>query len=204
MAEGERGILTGEELEEEIVEFLDRMSTRPGGKRTKPGCNMRHGKACGLGTCIDNEPRVTPVDFFSDGMTIWIAGEPGGKIANIMRNPKVALAIYEPVDHSKEQKSAQIWGTAELINVKHDPDEFARKIEAFGMKEAAGGVIEEFSRMGMIPKGQEEAALEKALKRFNFIKITPEKVSVLHMRVGQPPLKKVWEKGKVTITQPGL
>ncbi len=204
MIQRETATMTGEELEKEIVEFLDSMSTKPGGKRTKPGCNMLHGKACGLGTCVDNEPRITPVDFFNDGMTIWIAGEPGGKIANIMRNPRVAVAIYEPVDHSKEQKSAQVWGTAELINVKHNPDEFTRKIESFGMREAAAGVMEEFAGMGMIPKGQEEAGLEKALKRFNFIKITPEKVSVLHMRVGKPPLKKVWEKGKVTITQLGL
>ena len=69
--------MTGKELEEEIVEFLNKMSSRSGGKRTQPGCNLNHGKACALGTCVDNQPRVTPVDFFNEGMTIWIAGEPG-------------------------------------------------------------------------------------------------------------------------------
>jgi len=86
-------VMTGKELEEEIITFLNMMSNKPGGKRTKPGCNINHGKGCALGTCVDNEPRVTPIDFFNEGMTVWIAGQPGGKIANIMRNPKVSVGI---------------------------------------------------------------------------------------------------------------
>ena len=67
MVQAQETQMTGKELEKEIVEFLDRMCTQPGGKRTKPGCNLKHGKACALATCIDNEPRVTPVDFFTRG-----------------------------------------------------------------------------------------------------------------------------------------
>lgn len=74
-----------------------------------------------MGTGVDDVPRVTPVDFFSEGLTVWIAGDPGGKIANIMRNPKVSVGIYEPVDHSREQESLQIFGMAELINMKKQP-----------------------------------------------------------------------------------
>ena len=48
------------ELEEEIIAFLHEMANKPGGKRIKPGCNLVHGKACALGTCVDNKPRVTP------------------------------------------------------------------------------------------------------------------------------------------------
>ena len=48
------------ELEDEIIAFLHKMANKPGGKRTKPGCNLVHGKACALGTCVDNKPRVTP------------------------------------------------------------------------------------------------------------------------------------------------
>jgi len=196
----EKGMtMRGKELEEEIIAFLNEMSNKPGGERTKPGCNIKHGKGCALGTCVDNEPRVTPIDFFNEGMTIWIAGQPGGKIANIMRNPKVAIGIYEPVDHSREQKSLQAWGTAKLINLKNNPEEFNKRMVSFGVKEAASGVIEEFVQMGAIPKEQEEKMREMGIKQFNFIKIVPEKVVLLHMRPGNIPLKKIWENGKATV-----
>ena len=187
--------MTGKELEEEIIMFLNKMSNKPGGKRTKPGCNINHGKGCALGTCVDNEPRVTPIDFFNEGMTVWIAGQPGGKIANIMRNSKVSVGIYVPVDHSIEQKSLQIWGTAKLINIKNNPEEFKQRMESFGVKEAASGVIEEFVQMGAIPQDQEEKALDMGLKQFNLIKIEPYKMVLLHMRPGKLPLKKTWENG---------
>jgi len=137
-------------------------------------------------------------------MTIWIAGQPGGKIANIMRNPKVSVGIYEPVDHSIEQKSLQIWGTAELINIKHHPDEFKQRMESFGVNEAASGVIEELVQMGAIPAEQQGKTLEMGLKQFNLIKITPVKMVLLHMRPGKLPLKKTWEQGNATVKSAGL
>jgi nitroimidazol reductase NimA-like FMN-containing flavoprotein (pyridoxamine 5'-phosphate oxidase superfamily) len=196
--------VTGKELEEELIAFLNGMANRPGGKRTKPGCNVIHGKGCALGTCVDNEPRVTPIDFFNEGMTIWIAGQPGGKIANIMRNPKVSVGIYEPVDHSIEQKSLQVWGTAELINIKNNPEEFRNRMESFGVNEAASGVIEELVQMGTIPPEQKEKTLEMGLKQFNLIKIKPLKMVLLHMRPGRLPLKKIWENGKATVKAAGV
>ena len=204
MAQANEIAITGKELEAEIIAFLNGMSNKPGGKRIKPGCNINHGKGCSLGTCVDNEPRVTPIDFFNDGITIWIAGQPGGKIANIMRNPKVSVGIYEPVDHSIEQKSLQIWGTAELINIKNNPGEFKKRIESLGIKEAASGVIEEFVQMKAIPQDQEEKALEMGLKQFNLIKIKPVKAVLLHMRPGTLPLKKTWENGKASVEATGL
>ena len=36
--------VSGRELEEEITAFLNGMANQPGGKRTKPGCNVIHGK----------------------------------------------------------------------------------------------------------------------------------------------------------------
>ena len=203
MDENKEMSLTSKELEEELIAFLNRMANRPGGKRTKPGCNVIHGKGCALGTCVDNEPRVTPIDFFNEGTTVWIAGQPGGKIANIMRNPKVSVGVYEPVDHSIEQKSLQIWGTAELINIKNQPDEFKTRMESFGINEAADGVIEELVQMGAIPAEQQGKTLEMGLKQFNLIKITPVKMVLLHMRPGKLPLKKTWENGRATVKVAG-
>ena len=189
-----------EELEQEIIVCLNEASTKPGDKRTKPGCNLKHGKACALGTCFDNKPRVTPIDLYNDGMTIWLAGEPGGKIANIMRNPSVSVGIYEPVDHSREQKSLQIWGTAALLNLKNNPAEFVKRVRSFGLDEALTGMIEEFTHRGQMPPGQESATYEKLLKMFNLIKITPEKIMLLHMRPGMFPLRKTWEPGRATVS----
>ena len=137
-------------------------------------------------------------------MTVWIAGQPGGKIANIMRNPKVCVGIYEPVDHSIEQKSLQIWGTAELINSKNNPEEFEKRMDSFGVNESASGVIEELAQMGAIPRDQEGKALEMGLKQFNLIKIEPAKAVLLHMKPGTLPLKKTWENGKASVTGGGL
>lgn len=187
------------ELEAELIEFLDAMSNKPGGKRTKPGCNMIHGKACALGTCVDNKPRVTPIDLYNDGLTPWIAGEPGGKIANIMRNPNVSIGVYEPVDHSKEQKSLQIWGTAELINLKNNPDEFNKRCKSFGLDEALKGTLEEYIQNGTMPGGQEDNIFEQLREKFNWIKVTPEKMILLHVIPGKFPLHKIWESGKAII-----
>jgi len=196
---GVKNEMSVKELEKELIDFLDGMSNKPGGKRTKPGCNIVHGKACALGTCVDNMPRVTPIDFFNEGLIVWIAGEPGGKIANIMRNPKVSVGIYEPVDHSMEQKSLQISGTAELINMKNDPDEFNRRFTRFGIDEAVAGLFEEYVQSGTIPADQKDVMLEKIPRMFNWIKITPQKMILLHVIPGKFPFRKIWEPGYATV-----
>lgn len=191
--------ITVEELEKELVKFLDRMSNKPGGKRTKPGCNTIHGKACALGTCVDNKPRVTPIDLYNEGLIIWIAGEPGGKIANIMRNPEVSVGVYEPVDHSVVQRSLQVFGTAELINMKNNPEEFNRRFHGFGIDEAMRGLFDEYEQNGLMPEGQKEKLFEMIPKKFNWIKITPNKMILLYVEPGAYPLRKIWEPGLATV-----
>jgi nitroimidazol reductase NimA-like FMN-containing flavoprotein (pyridoxamine 5'-phosphate oxidase superfamily) len=193
------------ELEKEIIVFLTRWATKPGGKRTKPGCNLRHGNACVLATCHDNIPRATPVDFFCDGsLAIWIIAEPGGKIANIMRNPNVAVGIHEKVDHSIEQKSLQVWGTAEVINLKNSPAVFNEKMASFGLDEAMPGMLEELSRKGTLPDSAQKQALEKIRQKINILKIMPEKITLLHMQPDALPAKKIWENGKAFIQDMGM
>lgn len=196
---GTKNEMSVKDLEKELIDFMDKMSNKSGGERTRPGCNIVHGKACALGTCVDDMPRVTPIDFFSEGLIVWIAGEPGGKIANIMRNPKVSVGIYEPVDHGREQKSLQIFGTAELINMKNDPDEFNRRFTQFGLDEAVAGLFEEYTQSGTIPADQKDALLEKIPRMFNWIKITPQKMILLHVIPGKFPLRKIWKPGSATV-----
>ena len=191
-----------EETEREIIEFLSARATHSGGKHTEPGCNLKHGRACVLGTCHDNIPRTTPVDFFNDGsLAIWICGEPGGKIANIMRNPNVGVGIYEPADHSVEQKSMQVWGTAELLNIKNNADVFEKKWVEFGLDEAMAGILEENMGKGLIPEGQIEQTMPLILKKINLIKISPTKIILLTMPPDGGHTKKTWEEGKAYICE---
>jgi hypothetical protein len=190
------------ELEQEIIAFLMQRATHDGGRHTRPGCNLRHGKACVLATCHDMIPRATPVDFFCDStLTVWINAEPGGKIANIMRNPHVAVGIYDPVDHAVEQKSLQLWGTAEIINLKNNPGIFNAKLEEFGLPEAMAGMIEDMVQRGHVLRGAEQETAEKIRKQLNLIKITPVKVILLHLRPGRMPLKKFWENGTALVQE---
>lgn len=189
--------ISQKETEREIIEFLSQRASRSGGKHTCPGCNLKHGTPCVLGTCHDNIPRTTPVDFFYDGsLTVWICSEPGGKIANIMRNPNVALGICDSCDHSKEQKSLQLWGTAELINSTKNPDLFAEKWTAFGLDEATAGMLEENIEKGLIPDMDIPQAMAAVSKKINLIKITPSKITLLIMRPDGRHVKKTWEKDK--------
>jgi len=193
------------ELEKEINEFLIERATKSGGKHTKPGCNLKHGYACVLSTCHNNIPRATPVDFFSDGdLTLWINAEPGGKIANIMRNPKVSIGIYERVDHSVEQKSLQLWGTAEIINLKNNPDQFNKKFITFGLNEAMAGIMETLVEKNVIPASNLEESTEKFTKMINMIKITAEEVTLLHMRPEKSTLRKMWKNGKASLIDSGM
>lgn len=197
--------LDSAELEKEINEFLIERATKSGGENTNPGCNLKHGYACVLSTCHNNIPRATPVDFFSDGdLTLWINAEPGGKIANIMRNPKVSIGIYERVDHAVEQKSLQLWGTAEMINLKNNPELFNEKFISFGLNEAMAGIMEEMVEKGAIPEETLEVTTEKFTKMINMIKITAEEVTLLHMRPGKSTLRKMWKNGKGFLIDTGL
>ena len=125
-----------EELEKEILEFLNDTCGMVDPNPGPQGCGIIHRTSLVLATSYDDEPRATPLEFFNEGLTIYIFGEPGGKIANIKRNPRVCATIYEqPLDHSKNQRSLQMWGKAELINVRNDKKTFMEKVKKWNMLE---------------------------------------------------------------------
>ena len=118
-----------EELEKEIIQFLDEGSTKKGDMNAK--CALKHGIASVLATSRNNIPRATPVDFFNEGITIWIGAEPGGKIVNIKENPNVSVGIFRPVDHSVVNKSIQYFGKVSIVSMANNPDEYVSKIQNF-------------------------------------------------------------------------
>ncbi|MCX5886776.1 MAG: pyridoxamine 5'-phosphate oxidase family protein [Proteobacteria bacterium] len=167
------------EIEKEIIAYLDKMSTHKGtpGK----GCGLAHGSSLVLATCRNDQPRATTLDFFNEGLTLYILGEPGGKIANVRANPKVSAGIYEqPLDHSKTQKALQIWGKATLINRKNNKELFEEKMQKWGLYDVAKFLVKGNLKKAGVPINQLDAQVEKTLDKvisgMNFIRIEPEKI----------------------------
>ena len=65
--------LTVEEFEKVVVDYLDSHNV------------------LSLATCRDNEPRSTALEYFNNGLTVYVLSEGGGKMANIKANPKTPL-----------------------------------------------------------------------------------------------------------------
>ena len=164
-----------EEVEKEISEFLDSTCGMVDPNPGPHGCGTIHRTALVLATSHEDEPRATPLEFFHEGLTIYIFGEPGGKIANIKRNPKVCAAIYEqPLDHSKTQRSLQIWGKAELINVRNDKKTFMEKAKKWNMLTIAKTLMSPLIK-DLSPEEQEEK-VQEMMKALNLIRIEPTRI----------------------------
>ena len=89
--------LTDDELKERIAKFL------------------REQKICTLATCANNIPRSTPVRYRSQGLTLYILTEGGGKVQNMRENNVVSVSIVGEYTGFKSVTCLQLWGTAEII-----------------------------------------------------------------------------------------
>jgi len=191
----EKSAKSKQEVEKEILEFLDENSTHAG-DGTQSGCGLRHGIACALGTCKDNIPRVTPIDFFNDGLNLWMMGNVGGKLVNIRSNPNVSVGIYTRMDHAVENRSIQLWGKASLITLEKEKELVMESVtNKFPMLDA----IKQGMRAGMIDIASEaefEAQLEKALESLALIKVEPERIALLITRPDGKMEKLFWRKSE--------
>jgi len=194
LAEGiHKNTMTREELEKGILAFLDDASSKPG-TTDKPGCPLKHGLACVLCTVHDGMPRATPIDFFADGMTLWLAGEPGLKIRNIRSNSQVAVGIYHPVDHSVLNRSLQINATATLMPFAGHEQEFTERVKIMGVYAAAEKLMaERLAAQGATVKNTEDEIMQ-ALRRFNLIKIEPDEIVYLRIHPTEGTVKNIWGK----------
>jgi nitroimidazol reductase NimA-like FMN-containing flavoprotein (pyridoxamine 5'-phosphate oxidase superfamily) len=183
---------SNKEIEREILAFLDQHSTRMG-PPSMPFCPLLHGTGCAVGTSRDNVPRVIPLDFFNDGLTLWLMCGPGEKVANMRDNPEVSVAIYTPMDHSKEHRSIMLKGKATV---------FTYGKEKKGFMEAAN----KFDLLGFFKKATEAAGysesageqfqmkLEEIMGKAAMVKVEPEIITLLVIPpVGQME-KLIWEK----------
>ena len=180
---------TRKEIEKEIIEYLDENST----KKSKPG------SSCALGTCKDDIPRVTPIDFYNDGLTLWMTGDPGGKIENIRANPNVSVSIFNPIDRSKVNRSIMLKGKASLVTCREQEELYMEVVTRFGILDSLKQAI----RSGLIDKqtlfevslGEDfETKLNTLLNRQVLIKVEPELIALLIMPPGGIVERLVWEK----------
>jgi len=143
-----------EEFENMIIEYLNQH-------------NVLH-----LATCKDNEPRCTPLEYFNNGLTVYISSEGGGKFANLKVNPKVSFSISDPYDPGEDFFGAaglQVWGIATTFKKNDDLERYE--------------AVRKFSRNR---DGLKKQGLEEAASRFNFniITIEPTKIRYLSLRKG--------------------
>jgi general stress protein 26 len=136
---------------------------------------------CGLATCWDNEPRCTPVDARNDGLTMYFVSDPGVKLENMQKNPKVCLAVFMPVGkgYMKNARGLQMWGTAHIIKFEDDPEEFERGRKAMRLDEISVSV-------------RNEPFPEEMKPMITMIKVVPNRIAYFDSTSGKP-VKHIWE-----------
>jgi hypothetical protein len=155
------------EMEKIIVDFL-----------------REHGEryfTCALATCWNNEPRNTPVDARNDGLTMYFVSDYGQKLENMKKNPRVCLAVFMPVGkgYMKNARGLQLWGTAQILTMSDNPEEFRKGAEVI--------------RLDEISRSMSGAPLPDAVREtLNIIRVVPDKIAYFDS-TGDRPLKFTWE-----------
>jgi nitroimidazol reductase NimA-like FMN-containing flavoprotein (pyridoxamine 5'-phosphate oxidase superfamily) len=182
-------------IKKEIIEFLNATSAQVDPKPGKLDCGVLHNNALVLSTCFKNKPRATALEFFNEGFIIYIFGEPGGKIANIKRNSNVSAVVYEqPLNHSRFQRSLQIFGEAELINVRNNPRLYKAKAKKWNLLNVGRKIMSPMFEGKNLSEKEAEIMLEKGLASLNLIKITPTQIFLNEWHPGFISKKYEWKK----------
>ena len=164
-------------VKKKILDVLAATSGRPDPQKGRHRCGMLHRTALVLATSYKDEPRATALEFFNEGLTLYILGGPGSKIANIKRNPRVSACIYEqPLDHSKVQPSLQLFGTAELITVRSNPRLFRAKLKKWNLDTVMRNLLTPMIHEQNLRDDAAEQFIRKHTEACSFIKIVPQEV----------------------------
>lgn len=98
---------------------------------------LRARNMCVLATCSGGMPRATPLEYRSEGTTLYMLVEAGRKVENIRANPNVSVGIYAPYTGWMSVKGAQISGVARILTVD-DGEEFVRAAAVYPWKKIVG------------------------------------------------------------------
>ena len=138
-------LLSNEELKKRIIAFFE-------------STNM-----CVLATCTNNIPRATPIEYHSEGLTIYFVAEPGNKLKNIAKNPRVSIGVFLPYEGWDSAKGAQITGHATIIP-RAPVDEFNQALRAYKWERTA-----------------KEMGIKEFPKTVEMVKVEPEKIEFVDM-----------------------
>lgn len=197
MATTKKGTKSPARIRKEIIEFLNNTCAQVDPKPGKHSCGMIHRNALVLATSYKDVPRATPLEFFNEGLTLYIFGEPGGKIGNIRRNQNVSAAIYEqPMMHSTIQKSLQIFGTAQLLSAKSNPRLYRAKARKWEMYKVAGTLFGPKLKEQNLTGKAAEAMVKKITETLSLIKIVPYHIVLREYHPDFSGARFEWKKDK--------
>jgi len=96
---------------------------------------LRQGNVCVLATCRNDVPRATPIEYYSDGLTIYVAASRATKVPNIEANPRVSVAIYSRpyTDWTDwyDITGVQLTGAPDLLRYDDRPDEYVAALQIY-------------------------------------------------------------------------
>ena len=93
-------------------------------------CLEKHG-TCALGTCGTEGPRVTPIEYRTDGWHLYLLSERGKKFSNLAADPRVSVAVFDPFSGFGSLTGLQMTGKARVI--PSDDPEYAKGISLWGL-----------------------------------------------------------------------
>ncbi len=127
---------------------------------------IRGESLCVIATCSDNVPRASTVEYFPTATTIYILTEGGRKVANIVHNPNVSIAIHAPFAGWQTARGIQITGIAEI-----------------GMK---GSIVYEEGLAAFHKRRRQTGAVPDIM---SIIKVKPSKIEYLDFSLGNRGFK---------------
>lgn len=86
---------------------------------------LKSGNVCVLATCLNDVPRATPIEYYSDGVVLYILASRKTKIINLKGNPRISVGIYNTpfTDWTDWHRviGIQITGRPELLRYAESP-----------------------------------------------------------------------------------
>jgi nitroimidazol reductase NimA-like FMN-containing flavoprotein (pyridoxamine 5'-phosphate oxidase superfamily) len=86
---------------------------------------------CALGTCGEDGPRVTPIEYRFVDWHLYFLSERGKKFANLAGDDRVSVAIFESYGGFENLMGLQMTGTARVI--PFEDEEYDTGIAAWGL-----------------------------------------------------------------------
>ncbi|HJP39787.1 MAG: pyridoxamine 5'-phosphate oxidase family protein [Gammaproteobacteria bacterium] len=144
---------------------------------------LSKGNVCVLATCRDGVPRATPIEYYSDGLTVFVAASRGTKIPNIEDNPSISVAIYNTpfTDWMDwyDVTGVQITSEPELLRYDNRPDDYIAALKVYDWRKYRRAL----------------GKADKEPRKTTIIRIKPTKIELRDlalMRKGFSPLQ-IWK-----------